>query len=203
MGNKYHWYAGICAVMVYIFAVTLGGILYPGYSHISQDISQLTSTHSPIRGFMNIFFIYNILITFYGYGLYKIRNTMLSQVGALCIMLIGILGLLIAWFPINTRGTEITATGIIHIGIVSIVSLLTVLSGFMFWFGYRNTHLRLFAKISLIAGILFVLSGPIAAANVLSPYAGLFERIPIGIFLLWVLISSVIMLRRPLRKKLV
>lgn len=127
---------------------------------------------------------------------------MLTKLGALCIMFIGILGILITWFPINTRGTEITGTGVIHIGIVSIVSLLTVVSGFLFWFGFKNTQLRLFAKISLISGVLFVISGPIAAVNVLSPYAGLFERIPIAIFLLWIFISSVIMLRKPLTKKM-
>lgn len=193
MKNKIYKYSGITAFVIYIIAVTIGGMLYPGYSHISMDVSQLTSTNSPIKDFMNIFFIYNILVSIFGFGLYKKSVNKTSKIASIFVIAIGILGLLISFFPINTRGTDITLTGIIHIIIVSMVSLLTVSNGILYFFGFRKTKHSLFAKISLTAGILFLIFGPIAGININSPYAGLFERIPIGIFLTWMLVSSIIM----------
>lgn len=195
MNLKWHWFAGIAAVFVYVCAVIIGGLLYPGYSHISQDISQLTSTNSPIRELMNIFFFYNFLVAFFGCGLFRLSKNKFSRIGACSVILIGVLGFIIGWFPINTRGTEITDTGIVHLTIVSIISVLTVINGFLFWFAYKKTELRFFARISLYSGVGFLISGPIAGVLVLSPYAGLAERIPIGIFLGWILVTSLIMLR--------
>lgn len=187
----YYWYMGIAAVVIYLTGITVGGMLYPGYSHITQDVSQLTSTESPIRSFMNlVFWPYNILVALYGYGLYILSHSRSARMGSAAIMAIGVLGLLIAFFPINTRGTEITLVGIIHIVIVSIVSLLTVLSGFLFYNGFKHTEFHSFAKISLLSGLTFLVTGPIAGFTVTSPYAGLTERLPIGTFLIWILLSS-------------
>lgn len=196
MNQKWFWYSGLTAVAVYIFAVILGGMLYPGYSHISQDISQLTSTNSPIRDVMNIFFFYNLLVAIFGIGLYKLSKNKSSQIGAIFVITIGVLGIIIGWFPINTRGTDITFTGIAHIILVSIISLLTVASGFLFWLAFRKSKLALFAKISLFSGIAFLIAGPVAGFTVLTPYAGLTERITISIFLLWILTISIFMLKR-------
>lgn len=193
--NKLHWYSGIVAIVVYIFALAIGGLLYPGYSHISMDVSQLTSTNSPIRNFMSVFLIYNLMVAYFGLGLYKLAEKTVAKVASLFIILIGLLGFLITWFPINTRGTEITFIGVMHIIIVSVISLMIVVSGFLFWIAYKKTHIHSFAKLSLVAGIGFVISGPIAAINVLSPYAGLYERIPIGIFLFWMITTSFLMLK--------
>lgn len=196
MNIKWYWYSGIVAVVLYVVAVTIGGMLYPGYSHISQDISQLTSTNSPIRDIMKVFLVYNLLVSFFGIGLYRLSSKTAAKVGALFIIAIGILGIVIDWFPINTRGTDITSTGVIHIMIVTLVSIMTVLSGFLFWRGFRNTTHHTVANISLSAGIGFLIFGPIAAMNVMSPYAGLYERIPIGIFLTWILAVSINVLNR-------
>ncbi len=146
---------------------------------------------------MNIFCIYNLLVALFGVGLYKLSKKKLAQCASIFIILIGLFGFVITWFPINTRGTELTYIGRIHIVFVSIISLLTVLSGFFFWFAYKKTNLHLFAKISLFAGLLFTLSRPIAAVNVMSSYAGLYERIPIATFLIWILLTSVLMIKVP------
>ncbi len=202
MKAKWFWYSGLAAVAVYLVAVTVGGLLYPGYSHVSQDVSQLTSTNSPVRELMNIFFVYNLLVAIFGIGLYLLDKKLVSRIGSVFVIGIGILGLIIGFFPINTRGTELTLTGIMHLIIVSIVSLLTVGTGFLFWFAFKKTALDLFARISLWVGILFLISGPIAGFTVLSPYAGLFERVPIGLFLFWILATSIIMLRTKFRGSL-
>ncbi len=186
MKSNVFWYAGLSAVCVYLLAVVLGGILYPGYSHISQDVSQLTSTQSPIRGLMNpIFLIYNLLLVVFGVGIYGFEKNRLSKLGAVSMIFVGILGAVLWVFPINTRGTEMTFVGAGHIVLVSIISLLTVASDFLFWRAFANSHRQL-AWISLVAGVLFLLTGPFAAFTVMSPYAGFFERLPIGVFLLWI-----------------
>ena len=191
MSTKWFWYAGIGAVVMYIFATIYGGYLYPNYSHISQDISQLTSTKSPIRDLMNpIFLFYNLLVIGFGIGLYKFDKNNLSRLASVFIIVIGVLGAIVLLFPINTRGTSITFVGIMHIVLISIISLLSISANLLFWTTYKKSNFRLMAKISLVAGIAFLVAGPIAATNVTSPYAGLFERITIGIFLLWIVTIS-------------
>ncbi len=195
MSHRWFWYTGIVAVVVYILALVIGGMLYPNYSHISQDVSQLTSTHSPIRGFMSIFCIYNVFVAVFGIGLYRLSSKKIAQLGSSLVIAIGLLGILINWFPVNTRGTPLTSVGYIHIVIVSVISLFTIVSDFLLWRALRKTKYDTVASISGTAGFLFLVTGPIAAVQVMSPYAGLYERIPIGIFLSWILFCSLSLLK--------
>jgi hypothetical protein len=191
MKRKYFWYAGLASVVLYIFTTIAGGILYPNYSHISQDVSQLTSTESPIRDLLNpLFLLYNILVTSFGIGLYKLNKERLPRLASMFVILIGVLGAIVLLFPINTRGTQITFVGVVHIVLISVISLLTVAADFMYWRAYK----KVLSKLSFGAGIGFLIAGPIAAINVTSPYAGFFERIPIGIFLFWIVSVSLLLL---------
>ena len=49
-------------------------------------------------------------------------------------------------------------------------------------------------------GALTGLDGPRIAANLPTPWVGIWERINIGIFLLWVVVLAIALLRRPLSR---
>lgn len=196
MNIRSHWYAGIAGVIIYIGTVVFGGMIYPGYSHIAYDISQLTSTLSPVSTVMNpLFFLYNLLVSLFGVGLYKESKNIWSKVAAGFIVTIGLLGATVLLFPINTRGTEVTLTGVVHISLVSVISLFTVIANVLFWRSNKYNDVFI-SRVSLITGCAFLISGPLAALYVMSPYAGLFERIPIGIFLTWIVLISTYELRK-------
>ena len=197
--NAHFGLIGILTVAIYLLTVTLGTILTPGYSNISKDISQLTGSGAVARDVLNpLFLLYNIGVVWFGLTLLSRSQKLLPRLASIMVAIIGILGALIWLFPINLRGTAATPEGTVHIIIVSIVSLLTVAATLMFWISFRKSKaMRQFAIISLAASLLFFVSGPFAGILVTSPYAGLFERIPIGTFLLWIACSSIVLERVP------
>jgi hypothetical protein len=55
--------AGLAAVILYMGAVVLGGILDPTYSHVSDSVSELTSPRAPNRAVLGtVFTAYNLAL---------------------------------------------------------------------------------------------------------------------------------------------
>jgi hypothetical protein len=62
MRNRILMLCGILAPIVYAVAVVLGGIVRPGYSHISQFISELIAAGAPNKSLLDPpFALYNLL----------------------------------------------------------------------------------------------------------------------------------------------
>jgi hypothetical protein len=49
----------------------------------------------------------------------------------------------------------------------------------------------------VVFGTLTFMEGPRLAANLPTPWIGLWERVNIGVWLLWVVVLAVVLLRRP------
>jgi len=189
---------GIGAVGVYLFATILGGFLFPHYSHISQAISELVGSHAPTRTLLNpIFLLYNLLLVGFTIGLYTKWNNKFTKLGAITLVILCIASILMWWFPMDSRGYPATQNGLVHIILASIESLATIIATFLFGFGLKKKE-HLLSKISITAGISLLIIGPIAGFTVTqnSPFMGFVERITIGIFLLWVFIFSIIILKK-------
>ena len=70
---------GVSAAVIYIGTVILGGLLRPGYSHISMAISELVADGAPNWSLLSpLFLLYNALLTVFGIGLFIKVN---SQTG--------------------------------------------------------------------------------------------------------------------------
>ena len=100
------------------------------------------------------------------------------------------------WPPMNMRGVEFALTDALHIAWIFLVVPLMMLS---IWFS-RDVVGRAFAYVSLIIvfgfGLLTGLDGPNVAANLPTPYVGLWERISIAAWVVWLVVFSVGMMRR-------
>jgi hypothetical protein len=63
----------------------------------------------------------------------------------------------------------------------------------------QGKRFRIFTVVSAITllafGILTALAAPNVEANLATPFAGIYERINIGVFLLWVIVLAVVLLR--------
>jgi hypothetical protein len=106
---------------------------------------------------------------------------------------------LIYFFPQDPRGTAFTTSGTIHIILAGIISPLTILAIFLFGLSLRKyNEMKLFSSYSFLSGVIVLVSGGIAAVSVAnnSLYGGLFERITIFTFMVWVIILSVLILRK-------
>ena len=198
MRNKLLLLCGILAPVVYVLTVFVGGIITPGYSHISQYVSELIQTGAPQKGILDpLFALYNILVIFFGVGLFQYvremhneRRKLAGTLGALTLVIEGLAGFLTLFFPQDPIGDQIT-TGAIHIILASVSSLTTMLSMLLLGLWFRTIPvLRGIGLYSFVFLAVVFVSGGFAARTIAnpSPFNGLIERVTIGGFLLWLLV---------------
>ena len=206
MKNKVLMLCGILAPVVYILTVILGGVIRPGYSHISQAVSDLIATEAPNKSLLDsLFALYHLLIIAFGAGLFlyvrsdhQKRRKVVGTLGALILVASSVFGFIILFFPEPAGGmsTAITSTGKMHIVFAGLSSLATMLAILLMGFWFRNNQpLRGYGLYSFISVAVVFLSGWFAAFSVAtqSPIGGLLERITIGGFVQWLFIIALMM----------
>jgi hypothetical protein len=193
--------SGIAAAIVYVLAVIIGGALRPGYSHISQFVSELIASEAPNKPALDaLFAAYNALTVAFGWALVLQASSTdpaagrsIGIIGAIVLIIEGIIGLAILFFPQDPVGTKATPTGTTHIVLAGLSSLATVLAILFIglWLG-KDPNLRGYAPYSFITVAFIFISGGVAAATaaVRSPLLGLTERLPIAGFLQWIAVMS-------------
>lgn len=193
---------GIVGPIIYILAVIIGGALRSDYSFLYNTISELTAANAPNLILMSVLFgIYNIFLLIFGTGAFldhEIDKTKKIKAANLMIALIGFLGVLLLFFPQDPRNVAFTLTGTIHIALAGITSLLTLISVILIGINFRkNSTMKRFANYSIISFIVILASGGLAAMSVAnnSGYGGLFERITIFAFMIWVIVYAYIIFK--------
>ncbi len=201
MKNKALKSSGLLAPIVYVIAVIIGGLLWPGYSHVSQYVSELIGSGAPTKQLLDpIFAIYNLLTVAFAFGLYQAvraevqhRRKLVGSIGELILLAEGLFGFATLFFPQDPFNVQITSTGVMHIVLAGLSSLTTMLSMLLmgFWFT-ANPRLRAYGVYSFISvAIVFIFGGMAAATGVNhSPVLGIIERITIGGFLQWLFVIA-------------
>jgi hypothetical membrane protein len=193
---------GIIGPVVYILAVFIGSALRHDYSAFYNSISELSNANAPNKLFLDVLFgIYNISLLIFGLGAYLDSSNKSKKYNAATLMLviIGVLGLLVLIFTQDPRGTPATLNGTIHIILSGITAAFTIISIILVGLSFRKyTRIKLFSWYSYITAVLIFVSGGVAAGSFAnnSAYGGLFERITIFLFMIWLIIFSYILLRR-------
>jgi hypothetical protein len=171
------------------------------YSSFSQTVSELSAIGAPTRSLWVLLAIpYTLLVAAFGYGVWKWagRNRRLRVVGGL-IFAYGALGIAWPFAPMHLRGTELTLTDTMHI-VLAIVTVLLMLVAIGFGAAALGKRFRLYSIASIVIvglfGALTGLDSPRIAANLPTPWVGGWERINIGVFLLWVVVLAIALLRR-------
>jgi hypothetical membrane protein len=189
---------GVTAPLLYVGAVILGGALWPQYSHLKDPISLLASSGAPHALLMNVLFIvYDVVLTLFGLTWWFAERRGRRPLSAALVSVIGILGLLMYFFRQDAAGSDMTATGLGHVILAASMSLLTmaaiVLRGRAELHGRPGAALYSFASL----GVVFV-TGGLAAVSIARhwTYGGVFERVTIGTFLLWVLVEALMLANR-------
>ena len=193
---------GILTPLVYVFTVSLGGILTPGYSHIAQAVSDLIAAEAPAKSLLDpLFAIYNLLMFAFAIGLFlRMRadskpRQIVGTVGALVLAAEGIFGLVTLFFPEDAGGVgaQISATGSMHIIFASLSSLTTMLAILLVGLWFRSSpRWQRYAIYSFISLLVVFVAGGMAAASIAnrSPFGGLAERTTIGGFMQWVFVVA-------------
>ena len=196
-------FCGLASSLLY--AAMIWTIRYEGYNPISQVPSELTAIGAPTRAlWARLGWIYTVLVTAFGFGLWQSagRHRAVRIVGGL-ILVYASLGLLWPFATMHQR--EVLAAGGGTLSDTMHVVLGTVTAVLMFLaIGVGSTAFgrpfRVYSigtiVVLLTFGALTFIAAPRLQANLPTPWIGLWERISISAFLLWVAVLATVLLRR-------
>ena len=194
---------GFVAALLYTGMITL--ISYEGYNPISQVPSELTAIGAPTSALWAVLgWVYMALILAFGWGVWKSAGTSrpVRVVGTL-LLVSGLLGFLWPFAPMHQR--EVLAAGGGTFGddlhrILGIATVLLFVSTVGFGAAAFGRAFRFYSiatlVIALVFGMLTGIQSPRLAANLPTPYIGLWERISIAVYMIWLMAFAVILLRR-------
>ena len=195
---------GILSSLLYAAMTVLIAMQWEGYSSASQTVSELSAIGAPTRSLWLLpGALYTVLVTAFGWGVWRSADRVraLRIVGGL-IIVYGSLGLLWPFAPMHLRETLAaggsTLSDTMHIVLASVTVLLMLLAigfgaaAFGKWFRFYSVATLV---ILVVFGALTFLDAPRVAANLPTPWIGVWERINIGVFLLWVVVLATVLLR--------
>jgi hypothetical membrane protein len=195
-------YCGIAAPVLYVITAMVGAALRNDYSHTVNAISELISNGAPNKATLDVVFnIYNALLLAFAIGAYIALKNMPRLCRISMGILIGIQVLSFSWgfFPMDPLGTQATYAGTMHNILGGIVALATIIMPLLMGLGLRRDDgFQSYAKYSLISSaIIFVsgLTGIILAGQGVQLF-GLFERIAIGTYEVWIFVTALNLLKR-------
>jgi len=193
---------GVLSSLLYAAMLVFVPTGWAGYSSTSQTISELSAIGAPtraLREWPGAF--YTVLAALFGCGVLGSAGSSraLRVVGG-SLIAYGVLGLF--WPPMHLRGAERTLTDTLHITFtVATVVLMMVAIGFGAAAFGRRFHLYSIATLGVLVvfGALTGIDAPRVAANLPTPWVGVWERVDVGVFLLWMVVLACTLLRAPRR----
>ena len=187
---------GITAPVLYVITAIIGAALRPDYSHIVNAISELLSNGAPNKAILDVVFnIYNALLLVFAIGAYSVMKTFPRISKVSMGILIGIQVLSFSWgfFPMDPLGAEATFAGTMHNVLGGVVAMATIVMPLLMGLGVRHmdgfNHYAVYSFVS--SAIIFVsgLTGVILAGQGVHLF-GLFERITIGTYEVWIFVTA-------------
>jgi len=195
---------GIASSLLY--AAMIWAVRYEGYSPISQVPSELTAIGAPTQAlWARLGWIYTMLVTAFGFGLWKSagRNRAVRIAGGL-ILAYASLGLLWPFAAMHQRevlaagGGTLSDTMHVVLGGVTVFLMFLAIGVGATAFGKRfRVYSIATIVVLLVFGGLTFLEAPRLQANLPTPWIGLWERINISVFLLWIAVLATALLRTP------
>jgi cell division protein FtsL len=204
---KFSLICGVLSSVLYVIMNIIAVAIYNGYDPVSQTVSELSAIAAPTRSFwVPLGFVYTLLVALFGWGVWQSagNNRSLRMAGMLLLMY-GIIGL--GWPPMHQR--EVLAAGggsftdTMHIIYSAVTVFLMLLA---MWFGSKSFDkpFRFYSVVSIgtliILGAWTAMEAPKLQHNQPTPWLGLIERILIFIFLLWIVVLAVLLLRTKMEK---
>ena len=200
---------GIASSLLY--AGMIWAIRYEGYSPISQVPSELTAIGAPTQVlWARLGWMYTVLVAAFGVGVWRSagRSRTVRIVGGL-ILAYASLGLVWPFAAMHQRevlaagGSTLSDTLHVVLGAVTVFLMFLAIGCGATAFGKRFQLYSITTIVVLLVfgGLTFV-EAPRLEANLPTPWIGLWERINISVFLLWVVVLAVTLWRNVGARKL-
>lgn len=186
--------AGILSCVLYLSRDLAALFTYPGYDFVNQVISEQSAIGAPGRD-VNVAMgiAYGVLVAAFGVGIWLSAEGKRSLKVAGAMLIAGaIYGAF--WPPMHMRGAQTSLTDTLHI--VWTAAWFVLIMSAMFLCARALGKRFMFYTIATVAvilvfGMLTGLQGPNLPANLPTPGIGVYERINIGAFLLWIVVLAV------------
>jgi len=195
-------FCGIISSILYVVINIVTPFHFPGYNAASQTVSELSAIDAPSRAlWVTLCNFYSALIILFGCGILLSANSnRLLKTAAIFILIYGISGFF--WPPMHLR--EVIAAGggtftdKMHIVFASgTIVLMLLIIGFAA--AGLGKQFRLFSILTIIIfsvfGFLTFRESPGITSGQPTPMIGTWERINIGMFLLWIVVFAVDLLQ--------
>jgi hypothetical membrane protein len=198
MNQRFLSMCGVIAPVLFVFMTILGGAIRPGYSHISDTVSELFSPGAPNKLLLDtLHTIYALLLALFGIGvLQRIRgskqSTRIGIIGASMYIAMGLVSVATATiFPQDAWGSPPTFPGEMHKILHGVIALLSIFSMILIGIWLNRTEIFPgFRTYSFATIVVVVLSAGFYVANLGSPIMGLAERITILVGFQWTFILA-------------
>jgi len=196
---------GIASSVLYAGMVLLVPLGWPGYDQASRVISELSAIGAPTRPvWVAVGMIYTVLVVAFGWGVKMAAgDNRRLRVAGILIAVYGALGFLWPFAPMHMR--EVTAAGrgtfqdTAHIGL-GVATELIYLAALGFAAAALGKAFRAYSIATLVVlfvfGALLFRDAPGVGANRPTPFVGLWECINMGVFLAWMVVLAMALLRR-------
>lgn len=195
---------GILSSLLWIGGDILAAMLNEGYSYSSQAVSELSAVGAPTRSILiPLITIYEVLVIAFGLGILATGSRKRAlHFTAILLIANAILGQVGLFFPMHIRGAETTISDTMHLIFGSINTLvfpLTIGVGAT----VNGKWFRIYSIGTILILILFaVLTGitaPRVALGLPTPWMGIYERIYVYGYMLWVMVLAIVLLRNEKR----
>jgi hypothetical protein len=194
---------GMLSSLLYAAMLVVVPMHYAGYSSASHTVSELSAIDAPTRTlWVSLGLLWGLLYAAFGWGVWKAagENRRLRVTGGL-IAAAAVFGLF--WPPMHQREVLATSGGTLtdtlHIVWTVMNGVLTLLA-MGFAAAALGMRFRLYSITTMVilvaAGFLTSRDASGVSANLPTPWIGIWERVNIGIWLLWVAALSIALLRR-------
>ncbi len=192
---------GILSPLFYITHVILGGLLWKGYNHIVQPISDLTAAGAPDRELLSVFStLYSVsgllfsVCAFLYWRRAKVRSINISMI---LYIIMSLISFSYVFFPQDMPGEPATFRGIMHLAVTGLIVPVAILYPAFAGIGFRKLGgFKKFSVYSIVTSVVIFVSGGTSVMFIANkiPFFGLVERINIGSIQLWTLVMAVLIL---------
>ncbi|MBN9482670.1 MAG: DUF998 domain-containing protein [Bacteroidetes bacterium] len=197
--------SGILASVLYAAINIIVALQWPAYDSATQTVSELSAVDAPTRMLWIVLCTpYTLLMMAFSWGVVKAAhsNRRLRITGAL-LLAYSALGIFWPFAPMHLR--EALATGgstfsdTMHLTLGAITEVIYFIA-LGFAAAALGKQFRIYSITTLavlcVFGALTFIDAPNVSKNLPTPFIGIWERINIGVFLLWVIVLAVILLRK-------
>jgi hypothetical protein len=189
---------GIAASVLYGLMLAFVPMFWEEYSSKTFTVSELSAIDAPTRSlWVPLGVFYTLLMIVFGYGVYVSANGKRPlRIMAIALLVNGVVS--IYWPPMHLRGVGVTLTDTLHI-VWSVITVVLMIIAVIYGakaFGKSFRHYSIITLIILMVfGTLTGLESPAIPTNSPTPMIGIWERISIGAYFLWIVVFSVTLLR--------